>query len=261
MSAFTFPAGTAVVTGAARGIGAQTAQMLLRHGVPVAAIDREADTLLQWTGRAQAEGLPVTPHVADLRDLQALPVLAQRIAQRHGPVSMLAHVAGVLHLASLEETPLSAWQATFDVNVHAPFLLAQALAPAMRQRGDGRIVMVGSNAALVPRTHMGAYAASKAALHHLARCMGLEWAADGIRCNVVAPGSTDTPMQHQLWTHPGARQRVIAGDLASHRTGIPLGRIADPQDVARAVLYLLADESAHVTLQTLCIDGGATLGV
>lgn len=260
MSAFTFPEGCAVVTGAARGIGAQVAQMLLRHGVPVAAIDREAGTLLQWTGRAQAQGLPITPFVADLRDLGSLPVLTQRIVQDLGPVSMLAHVAGVLHLGPLEQTPLSAWQATFDVNVHAAFLLAQGLAPGMRQRQQGRIVMVGSNAALVPRMHMGAYAASKAALHHLTRCMGLEWAADGIRCNVVAPGSTDTPMQHQLWTDPGARQRVIGGDLASHRTGIPLGRIADPQDVARTVLYLLADESGHVTLQTLCIDGGATLG-
>jgi 2,3-dihydro-2,3-dihydroxybenzoate dehydrogenase len=163
-------------------------------------------------------------------------------------------------LAHLQDTPLAAWQASFDVHVHAPFLLAQALAPGMRRQGDGRIVMVGSNAALVPRVQMGAYAASKAALHHLTRCMGLEWASDGIRCNVVAPGSTDTPMQHQLWTDPCARQRVIEGDLATHRTGIPLGRIADPQDVARTVLYLLADESSHITLQTLCIDGGATLG-
>ena len=252
MSAFTFPAGTAVVTGAARGIGAQTAQMLLRHGVPVAAIDREADTLLQWTGRAQAEGLPVTPHVADLRDLQALPVLAQRIAQRQGPVSMLAHVAGVLHLASLEETPLSAWQATFDVNVHAPFLLAQALAPAMRQRGDGRIVMVGSNAALVPRTHMGAYAASKAALHHLARCMGLEWAADGIRCNVVAPGSTDTPI---LRASADAYSLGSPQEFSVHH---PIGRLIDPVEVADAVGWLCSPGAAAITGSMIAVDGGMT---
>jgi 2,3-dihydro-2,3-dihydroxybenzoate dehydrogenase len=130
----------------------------------------------------------------------------------------------------------------------------------MQGRGAGSIVTVGSNAATVPRTQMAAYAASKAASHQFTRCLGLELAAHGIRCNIVAPGSTDTPMQRQLWTDAQAAERIVRGSIESFRTGIPLGRIAAPADVAEAVLFLLSNAARHITLHTLCVDGGATLG-
>jgi 2,3-dihydro-2,3-dihydroxybenzoate dehydrogenase len=91
------------------------------------------------------------------------------------------------------------------------------------------------------------------------RCLGLELARDGVRCNVVAPGSTDTPMQRALWTEEDGARPVIEGVPGEYRTGIPLGRIADPEDVAEAVAFLLSDAARHITLQTLYVDGGATL--
>jgi 2,3-dihydro-2,3-dihydroxybenzoate dehydrogenase len=107
---------------------------------------------------------------------------------------------------------------------------------------------------------MLAYAASKAATSALARCAGLELAARGIRCNVVEPGSTDTAMQRDLWADPQVgRRTALKGDPSTYRVGIPLGRIADPDDVAEVVCFLLSDAARHVTLQQLYVDGGASL--
>jgi 2,3-dihydro-2,3-dihydroxybenzoate dehydrogenase len=129
----------------------------------------------------------------------------------------------------------------------------------MITRRRGAIVTVTSNAAGVPRAGMAAYAASKAAAAHFTRCLGLELAAHGIRCNVVAPGSTDTPMQRSLWNEETRDAPVIAGDPATYRTGIPLGRIATPEDIADAVLFLASERARHITLHDLYVDGGATL--
>ncbi|WP_435106946.1 SDR family oxidoreductase, partial [Arhodomonas sp. AD133] len=92
-------------------------------------------------------------------------------------------------------------------------------------------------------------------------CLGLELAGYGIRCNVVSPGSTDTPMQRALWTDERGGAAAVAGDLTRHRLGIPLGRLARPEDVAEAVAFLLSEQAAHITLQDIQVDGGATLGL
>src|SRR5690606_27134218 len=116
----------------------------------------------------------------------------------------------------------------------------------------GALVTVGSNAAGVPRQRMSAYAASKAATHMYMRCLGLELAPLGIRCNIVAPGSTLTPMQTGMWTDPASgEQQVLRGSLESFRTGIPLGKLAKPEDVANAVVFLLSDEASHITMASL----------
>jgi 2,3-dihydro-2,3-dihydroxybenzoate dehydrogenase len=108
---------------------------------------------------------------------------------------------------------------------------------------------------------MSAYCASKAAAAMLTRCMGLELARSGVRCNVVSPGSTDTPMLRAIAEGPEERARLlIEGDLGRHRLGIPLGRIASPDDIAAGVAFLLSEEAKHVTMHELLIDGGATLG-
>src|SRR5690606_32681922 len=120
-------------------------------------------------------------------------------------------------------------------------------------------VVVASNAARTPRLDMAAYAASKAAAVMFTKCLGLEVAQHGIRCNVVSPGSTDTPMQRALWSDQRGPEQVVAGDLARYRLGIPLGRIATPHDIASAVVFLLSSEARQITMQELCVDGGATL--
>ena len=255
-----FPAGVALVSGAAQGIGAAVALSLASAGVRVVALDVQASALHALAAEAEKQQLPFSPLVADLRDAAEVRTAVAHVEARVGPITMLANVAGVLRLGSALDMPDEDWLHCFDVNTHGVFNLSRAVAARMQARRAGSIVTVGSNAASVPRTQMAAYAASKAASHQFTRCLGLELAPAGIRCNIVAPGSTDTAMQRQLWTDEGAQARILAGSLESFRTGIPLGRIAQPQDVAEAVLFLLSNAARHVTLHTLVVDGGATLG-
>lgn len=115
-------------------------------------------------------------------------------------------------------------------------------------------------AAGVPRAGMAAYAASKAAATMFTKSLGLEVARHGIRCNVVAPGSTDTPMLSSMWTDPSGPRRTIEGSPEDFRLGIPLGKLATPSDIAEAVAFLLSDQASHITLHALTVDGGAALG-
>ena len=247
----------AVVSGAAQGIGAATVQALLQRGVRVAALDIHAEALTQLA--AEAPG--VHPYAVDLRVRTAVQAVVERIEAECGAIDMLVNGAGILRMGCVTDLRDADWEDTFAVNTHGVFYLSRAVAQHMVLRRRGAIVTVGSNAAAVPRMQMAAYAASKAAAVHFTKCLGLELAGAGIRCNSVSPGSTDTAMQRQLWRSPADAQQVIAGSLAGFKTGIPLARIAQPSDIAAAVVFLLSDEARHITLHDLCVDGGATLGV
>lgn len=256
----TFPGTVAVVSGAAQGIGAAVARGLAAQGVAVAAFDVNAEALERMASADASASGSFHPFAVDVADGAAVRAAVGHVESRLGPIGMLANVAGVLHLGEAVALRDDDWAHSFAVNTHGVFHLSRAVAQRMRPRRTGSIVTVGSNAAQVPRTQMAAYAASKAAAHQFTKCLGLELAGHGIRCNVVAPGSTDTPMQRRMWSDARGEERVIAGSLATFRTGIPLGRIAEPGDVASAVLFLLSDASRHITLHSLCVDGGATLG-
>jgi 2,3-dihydro-2,3-dihydroxybenzoate dehydrogenase len=248
----------AVVTGAARGIGAAVARTLAAHGAHVAALDIDAAGV-----RAAADGLdPRGSHRAyplDVGDGPGVARAVEAIEEDLGPIAVLVNAAGILRPAPVLTLADEDWDATFAVNVTGVMRLSRAVARRMVPRGGGTIVTVGSNAAGVPRMGMAAYASSKAAVTHFTRCLGLELAAHGIRCNVVSPGSTDTPMQRAVFADADAGRTAIEGDLATYRVGIPLGRIADPQDIADAVAFLASDRARHITMQDLCVDGGATL--
>ncbi|GHF73872.1 2,3-dihydro-2,3-dihydroxybenzoate dehydrogenase [Streptomyces fimicarius] len=260
---------TVLVTGAAQGIGAAVADLLATLGARVAATDRALPGIeaqaAEWT-RTQ-EKLPdgersagsLDPYVMDVTDRGSVESTVARVERQLGPVDVLVNVAGILRTGPAAVLSAQDWADTFAVNTTGVFHVSQAVAPLMAARGSGAVVTVGSNAAGIPRTGMAAYAASKAAAAMFTKCLGLELAGSGVRCNVVAPGSTDTPMQRALWTDPGAEQRVIDGDPSTYRTGIPLGRIADPRDIAETVAFLASDRARHITMQELYVDGGATL--
>ncbi|MFE2724214.1 2,3-dihydro-2,3-dihydroxybenzoate dehydrogenase [Kitasatospora sp. NPDC059327] len=240
-----FEGRVALVTGAAQGIGAAVARLLTERGARVVATDRRADH--PGLGRL------------DVTDATAVEAEVERVERTLGPIDILVNVAGILRPALAVETTDEDWAATFAVNTNGVFHTCRSVGRRMAERGGGSIVTVGSNAAGVPRTTMAAYAASKAATAMFVRCLGLELARSGVRCNLVSPGSTDTEMQRSLWRDPSAEQRVIDGDPASYRVGIPLGRIASPEDIAEAVVFLAGDRARHITMQDLYVDGGATL--
>ncbi|MFE5861967.1 2,3-dihydro-2,3-dihydroxybenzoate dehydrogenase [Streptomyces virginiae] len=262
-----FTGKVALVTGAGQGIGEAVVRTLFRLGATVAATDVQAKAVAALaaeldpeTGRAPSAGDgAVRAYELDVTDPAAVDRIVERIGRELGPIDILVNVAGVLRAAPVAELTDEDWAATFAVNVQGVFFTSRSVAPGMAARGAGSVITVASNAAGIPRTGMAAYAASKAAAVMFTKCLGLEYARSGVRCNIVAPGSTDTPMQWALWTDPQAPARVLEGDLASYRTGIPLGRIADPQDIADAVAFLASDQARHITMQDLYVDGGATL--
>lgn len=254
-----FESKTALVTGAAQGIGMAIARQLAREGASVVMWDVKPEGLAQSAKMLADEGCTVQHTVVDVTSQPSVMAGLDSALTNYGRIDVLVNAAGVLHTGALLEMGTADWQGTFDVNVKGTFLVSTSVAKVMCQQRSGCIVTVGSNAASTPRLQMGGYAASKAASAQFTKCLGLELAPWGIRCNVVSPGSTDTPMQRGLWSTPDSAERVIAGDLSQHRLGIPLKRIADAQDIAEAVCFLASDAARHITMHDLRVDGGATL--
>ncbi|MEW1825908.1 2,3-dihydro-2,3-dihydroxybenzoate dehydrogenase [Streptomyces sp. NPDC088196] len=249
----------ALVTGAGRGIGEAVVAALVEQGARVVATDLDAEAVRELSAKY---GEHVTGHPLDVTDPTAVEALVDETERTLGPLDIAVNVAGILRSSAVVDLTDEDWAATFAVNANGVFHVSRATARRMAGRGRGSIVTVASNAAGIPRTGMAAYAASKAAAVMFTRCLGLEVAARGVRCNSVSPGSTCTDMQRALWTsgdEAEAARRVIEGDLASYRTGIPLGRIAEPADIADAVVFLVSDRARHITLHDLYVDGGATL--
>lgn len=237
------------VTGAGQGIGRAVAEGFARLGGEVVGLDRafpECD-------------YGYCTHVLDVGDAGAVrQTCAELLAPGQG-IDVFASVAGILRLGAIEELSLADWDDSLRVNVSGPFYLLRELLPRFRAQGRGAVVAVSSNATRVPRMQMAAYAASKAALTSLIRTAGLELAGCGVRCNLVSPGSTDTAMQRGMWTDDSGRARTIAGLPEQFKLGIPLQKIATPDEVANTVLFLASDLASHITLQDIVVDGGATL--
>ncbi|MCC3761598.1 2,3-dihydro-2,3-dihydroxybenzoate dehydrogenase [Glycomyces sp. TRM65418] len=256
-----FSGKVALVTGAAQGIGGAVARLLARRGAAVAACDSNADALAAHVAELTAHGGKVTGFPMDVADTGAVDSVVETVERELGPIEILVNVAGVLRTGPVTELDDQDWDLVFSVNTRGVFGVSRAVARLMRPRGTGVIVTVASNAAGVPRMNMSAYAASKAASVMFTKCLGLELAGSGIRCNVVSPGSTDTAMQRAMWRDGDAagRQAVLDGSMETYRVGIPLRRMAQPEQVAEAVLFLASDRASQITMHDLYVDGGASL--
>ena len=235
----------ALVTGAAGGIGAAVVRLLTERGLRVVAVDR------------------VVPDGTDVRVLDVtcrsdVEALVADVEAGVGPIDVLVNAAGLLRsgpaLGDADDL-----DALVAVNVVGVAHVSRAVARAMVPRGRGVIVTVASNAAGVPRAGMAAYGASKAAATSWTKALGLELAQHGIRCNVVQPGTTRTPMLAGLGDQDAVVAAAVAGDPARFKVGIPLGRVAEPEDVAHAIGFLVSDEARHLTMHELYVDGGASL--
>ncbi|ELL5906543.1 2,3-dihydro-2,3-dihydroxybenzoate dehydrogenase EntA [Salmonella enterica] len=250
MAGFDFSDKTVWVTGAGKGIGYATALAFVDAGARVIGFDREFTQ----------ENYPFATEVMDVADAAQVAQVCQRVLQKTPRLDVLVNAAGILRMGATDALSVDDWQQTFAVNVGGAFnLFSQTMAQFRRQQG-GAIVTVASDAAHTPRIGMSAYGASKAALKSLALTVGLELAGCGVRCNVVSPGSTDTDMQRTLWVSEDAEQQRIRGFGEQFKLGIPLGKIARPQEIANTILFLASDLASHITLQDIVVDGGSTLG-
>lgn len=251
-----------MVTGAAGGIGAAVSRTLAAQGRAVAILDCDGRGLAAREQEMVAAGGTVVGLVTNVADGVAVEAAVAAAEDQLGQLDVLVNAAGVLRTGQAVDIDPASWARSFAVNTDGVLHASAAVGRRMRDRGRGSIVTVASNAAGVPRSGMAAYAASKAAAMMFTRCLGLELASAGVRCNIVCPGSTDTPMLRELF--PNGEDRAcaaaaIAGSPVQYRVGIPLGRVADPEDIADAVAFLCSDRARHITMQALYVDGGATL--
>lgn len=251
----------AVVTGAAGGIGAAIVRKLAEAGNVVAAVDRNSDALHAMINELRDQGLTAYAFIVDIGSSREVDNFVNDIEHALGPIYYLVNAAGILRTAQITEMADDDWETTMRVNTSGVFWVSRAVSRRMLARGGrGALVTLASNAASTARMEMGAYAASKAAVIALTKCLGLELAKHGIRCNIVSPGSTETPMLSALNGVNGTNSS-IQGSPERFRVGIPLGQVAQPSHVADAVMFLLSDQAKHITMETLTVDGGATLGV
>jgi 2,3-dihydro-2,3-dihydroxybenzoate dehydrogenase len=248
-----------LVTGAGQGIGETVAHSLARQGAKVGVLDSNIERATKVVTDIRHCGGNAIAIPADVRDSDAVEQAVNIIEHSLGCVKILVNVAGVLTTGPVISVTDDDWETMFAVNATGVFKVSRAVARRMVPRRSGTILTIGSNSTGVPRIGMAAYSSSKAAATLFTKCLGLELAQFGIRCNVVSPGSTDTPMQWALWKDASDRQKVIEGALETFRNGIPLRKIARPEEVAEVVLFLVSNHASHITMQDLYVDGGAAL--
>ncbi|AHG18884.1 2,3-dihydroxybenzoate-2,3-dehydrogenase [Chania multitudinisentens RB-25] len=237
------------VTGAGAGIGYQTALAFVQAGAEVIGFDLHFGE----------QHYPFHTEVLDIADGAAVDSVCQRLLVEQPELDVLVNGAGILRMGLADETSSADWLACMAVNAGGAFNMFRHTLPIFRHQRRGAIVSVASNAAHVPRVGMAAYCASKAALRSLCQTVGLEMAPYGVRCNLVSPGSTNTPMQRGMWQDESGERKTINGFPEQFKLGIPLGKIAQPQEIADAILFLASERASHITMQDIVIDGGATL--
>ena len=242
-----------LVTGAAAGLGLAITRRLLRQGFGVAMLDMApglAAVAASLAEAAPASGALLVYAHADLADpTQIAPALAQ-LQQALGPLDGLVNNAGIAsHIAPVARMGLAGWQRELDVNLTAPFLLTQALLPAMVAQGWGRIVNVSSLAGRGGLYQQAGYSASKSGLLGLTRAVTLEHARHGITCNAILPGLIETAPVTQL-------PALIRDDVLSL---VPARRTGTPDEVAALVAFLCSDDAAFINGAEIDIDGGAHL--
>jgi NAD(P)-dependent dehydrogenase (short-subunit alcohol dehydrogenase family) len=237
-----------LVTGAGRGIGRAVALVFASEGASLGLIDLERPGLTEVAGELEAVGARVEHRAVDVTDHPATRQAVQEIGEGLGGLDGVVVVAGITRPDRSESMSPETWQRVIDVNLGGAFFAIQAALPFIHRAGRGSIVAIGSIAAYGGPIGRANYAASKAGIVGLIRNLALELGPDAIRCNVVAPGHINAPM--------GARDPA---QMESSASRTPLRRLGEPEDVARACLFLISDESDFVTGQVLNVCGGRTL--
>ena len=243
----------AIVTGASAGIGRAAARSFAREGAKVVITGRRRDALDALVADIERSGGTAAAMAGDVRDEALAAAMVELAVERFGGLDIAFNNAGAL--GAMGPTPalsLADWQSTLDTNLTSAFLGAKHQVPAMAARGGGSLIFTSSFVGHETGfPDMAAYGASKAGLIGLVRVLAVELGASGIRANALLPGATDTPMGRSVADTDEARAH-IAGLNA-------LNRIADPDEVARAALFLASDASSFVTGTALLADGGVSI--
>ncbi|MDO7843625.1 SDR family NAD(P)-dependent oxidoreductase [Sphingomonas immobilis] len=254
MSLFDLTGKVAVITGATKGIGRGIAEQMTAHGARVVVSSRNAEDCSAFAAeldtRYGKDGAPVAKGATcDLDDLADIQRFAEDAIEAFGSVDILVCNAAVLpFIGPSVQTPPDTFTQILNTNIHHNFRLVQALRPAIAAQGGGSIVLVGSIAGHAPSPNLMAYAAAKAGVSHMARCLADELVGEKIRVNCVAPG----------FIRSFSSAPVVADEQAMvHIVGsVPLKRIGEPEDIAGAAIFLSSRAGSYVTGATILVDGG-----
>lgn len=250
-----FIAKTVLVTGGGRGIGRATCLRLAQEGAAVAVVDRDLEPAQAVVREIVKTGRTAVALQADVTRADAARAMVRDAEKALGPLSVLVNNAAATSATTIEATEEADWDVEFDVTLRAAYLSMKAVLPGMVERGKGAIVAIGS---VNGRVYVGnpAYSAAKAGLAMWVKAMAVEYGPQGIRTNMVSPGSIRT--ENRSWTERIARDPEIFDKLARW---YPVGRVGTPDDIAAAVAFLASDEAGFVNGAELVVDGGLTAGM
>ncbi len=240
----------AVVTGGGSGIGEAGAAAMAAEGARVVIFDRDGAR-----AKAAAEKIGAEAMAVDVADDGALTAAIAAVLARHGRIDILHNHAGVQVEGDLEQVAVAGFDASWAVNVRAPFIAARAVAPVMRAQGAGVILNTSSSSGVLYDREMIAYATTKHAVIAMTRQMAGDYARHGIRVNALCPGWVDTPFNAPFMAQMGGRAALEAYVAEK----VPLGRWARLDEMAEPILFLVSDRSSYMTGQVLVVDGGETV--
>ena len=250
----------ALVTGGARGIGRAIVEELAANGARVAIVDIDVPAAEQAVGEQTAAGWTCVALEGDVADFARMEEVVANILSRWGRIDILVNNAGINTgggRVPIHQYPQKDWDRIVRVDLSGVFVTSRAVVPAMLKNPGGRIVNISSVAGLVPLRLQSAFVAAKAGVINLTRSMALELGPQGILVNAVAPGSTLTQGTRALFYGPDGAYSERAASLLAH---IPLGRPAEPAEIAHAVLFLVSPEASYINGAVLPVDGGWTAG-
>ncbi len=236
----------AIVTGGASGMGAATIHRLAAGGAQVVVVDRD-----DQKARSVAGDVGGTAMVGDVSDSSFCDAAVAHAISSHGRVDVLVNAAGVIVRASGEDTTDEQWARTMGVNVSGTFFMCRAALRVMKTAGRGSIVNFGSIWGDLGSAGVAAHCASKGAVHNLTRALAMDHAADGVRVNAVCPGEVNTPMLQSERAEP-----VTDEVLAKIAATVPMGRLAEPDEIARVVCFLASDDASYMTGAMVSVDAG-----
>ncbi len=245
----------ALVTGAASGIGRSTACIFADEGAALALVDLNQESLNQLEKALKARSANVSSLAGDISLASTVRKLVDDTIAKFGRIDVLFNNAGIDLQARVEDTSEADWDRIMAVNVKSMFLLCNHVVPHMIRAGGGTIINTSSATALIPVSGRPAYNASKGAVVAFTKSLALDLAPNKIRVNCICPGAVNTPLLRGAIESAPDPQAALAGLLGRY----PLGRLAEPEEVARVVLFLASSQSSYMTGATLAVDGGRTM--
>lgn len=241
---------TAVVTGASKGIGFGVAKALAHAGVKIAAAARSKELLDELVGEIRSEGGEAKAYVLDVRDVPSIAGVYTKIRKDFGGVDIAVNNAGMGAPVPAVEITEDYWNTMMSLNMRGLFFCCQAAGKIMLEQGQGRIINMSSQAAVVGIPEESVYCASKAGVNMLTKVLALEWSSRGITVNAVGPTFIKTPGTAERLDDPDFRAAILSK--------LPIGRVGEISDVAGTVLYLASPAASMVTGSFLLVDGGWT---